>query len=339
VFCGSSPGRNHSFRDAAKTTGQALANAGVRLVYGGGRVGLMGILADEVLAAGGQVTGIIPEALWEREIAHQGLTDLRIVDTMHARKTLMAELSDGFIALPGGPGTLEEIFEQWTWSQLGIHAKPCGFLNVDGYFNPQIAMIDRMVADGFLSHTYAAMLSVETDPTVLLARMKAFRPPTTKWSGKDRTSMPAASIPIAAAIIADDSGRVLLVRKCHTSCFIQPGGKLRAGEAARDALAREVREELGCSVVNAEFLGFFAAQAANEPTHSVEAAVFDTVIDGRPRARAEIEEVAWADPSACDSLPLAPLTREHILPLFRLRRSAASRRGGLTPRIGQSDGQ
>jgi len=324
VFCGSSFGRNRSYRDAAKATGLALARAGLRLIYGGGKVGLMGALADEVLSAGGQVTGIIPHALWEREIAHQGLTELRIVESMHARKTLMAELSDAFIALPGGAGTLEEIFEQWTWSQLGIHTKPCGFLNVDGYFNPQIGMIERMVANGFLSHTYAAMLSVETDPTVLLARIQAYRPPATKWSGKDDPTNSANSIPIAAAIIADESGRVLLVRKCQTSFFMQPGGKLGAGETAQEALARELREELGCSVVSSEFLGFFAAPAANEPMHSVEAALFQVIVGGYLEARAEIEEIAWVDPSACDGLPLAPLTRDHVFPLLLLRRSAST---------------
>ena len=134
VFCGSSSGANGIYEESARATGKALVRAGLRLVYGGGRVGLMGVLADEVLAAGGQVTGVMPRALVEREIAHRGVTDLRVVETMHERKELMADLADAFIALPGGAGTLEEIFEQWTWSQLGIHAKPCGFINVNGYF-------------------------------------------------------------------------------------------------------------------------------------------------------------------------------------------------------------
>ena len=129
VFCGSSSGANGIYEESARATGKALVRAGLRLVYGGGRVGLMGVLADEVLAAGGQVTGVMPRALVEREIAHRGVTDLRVVETMHERKELMADLADAFIALPGGAGTLEEIFEQWTWSQLGIHAKPCGFIN------------------------------------------------------------------------------------------------------------------------------------------------------------------------------------------------------------------
>jgi uncharacterized protein (TIGR00730 family) len=284
-------------------------------------VGLMGILADEVLSAGGHVTGVIPRTLWEKEIAHPGLSELRVVETMHERKKLMAEMADAFIALPGGAGTLEELFEQWTWSQLGIHAKPCGLLNVDGYFNPQIVMIERMVADGFLSHAYAAMLQVESDPNVLLARLRAYRPPARKWSKNDSSTAESKAIAIAAAVITDKDGRVLLVRKLRTLFFMQPGGKLSAGETATEALTREINEELGCLVVKAEFLGFFAAPAANEPMHRVEAALFQVVISGQLKPRAEIEEIAWVDPATCSSLPLAPLTRDHVLPLLLLRRS------------------
>jgi len=142
----------------------------------------MGVLADSVVSAGGQVTGVIPRALFDREIAHMGLDELRVVESMHERKELMAALSDAFIALPGGAGTLEEIFEQWTWAQLGIHAKPCGFLNVNGYFNPLFAMVERMVAEGFLPRSFAAMLAIETDPNALLARFRTYKPPTRKWS-------------------------------------------------------------------------------------------------------------------------------------------------------------
>ncbi len=182
VFCGSHSGRQESYTEAARATGLALARAGMRLVYGGGRVGLMGVVADAVLSAGGQVTGVIPRALFEREIAHSGVADMRIVGSMHERKELMANLSDAFIALPGGAGTLEEIFEQWTWSQLGIHAKPCGFLNVNGYFDPLVAMIERMVEEGFVAPPSAAMLAVENDPDLLLARFRAYQPPIPKWS-------------------------------------------------------------------------------------------------------------------------------------------------------------
>src|SRR5579859_7096481 len=138
VFCGSSPGLSARYEEAARAMARALVRANLRLVYGGGGVGLMGVLADAVISAGGHVSGVMTRALFDREIAHQGLSELRLVNTMHQRKEAMAGLADAFVALPGGVGTLEEIFEQWTWSQLGIHAKPCGFLNVDGYFrNPQ----------------------------------------------------------------------------------------------------------------------------------------------------------------------------------------------------------
>jgi uncharacterized protein (TIGR00730 family) len=319
VFCGSGPGRDRRYEDAARATGYTLTRAKLRLIDGGGKVGLMGTLADEVLSAGGQVTGIIPRALWE--IAHEGLTDLRVVEDMHERKKLMAELSDGFIALPGGAGTLEEIFEQWTWSQLGIPAKPCGLLNVNGYFDSQLAMIERMVAEGFLSHAYAAMLLVETDPNVLLARVQAYRPPARKWSTDNSQTSPSRSIAIAAAVIQDEDGCVLLVRKSRTSFFMQPGGKLSAGETAIEALRRELKEELGCLLVSSEFLGFFSAPAANEPMHSVEAALFQVITSGELRPQAEIEEIAWIDPAASNGLPLAPLTRDQVLPLLLLRDS------------------
>jgi len=146
----------------------------------------MGVLADSVLAAGGSVTGIIPAALFEREIAHKGLTELRVVSSMHERKELMANLSDGFIALPGGAGTLEEIFEQWTWAQLGIHAKPCGFLNVNEFFAPLIAMIEHMVAEGFVAPSLASILAFETEPERLLAHFLEYQPPKRKWTTPSR---------------------------------------------------------------------------------------------------------------------------------------------------------
>ena len=182
VFCGSHSGTNPSYEAAARATAAALLRAGIHLIYGGGRVGLMGVLADAVLSNGGRVTGVMPRALVEREIAHRGLSDLRVVETMHERKELMASLADAFIALPGGAGTLEEIFEQWTWSQLGIHSKPCGFLNVNGYFSPLIAMIDHMVEEGFVASPFAATLAIERDPEALLARLREYVPPAHKWS-------------------------------------------------------------------------------------------------------------------------------------------------------------
>ena len=181
VFCGSSPGSDPTYSEAAKATGVALVCRGLQLVYGGGKVGLMGALADAVLSAGGRVVGVIPRVLADSEIAHQGLSELQVVETMHERKARMAELGEAFIALPGGAGTLEEIFEQWTWAQLGVHVKPCGFLNVKGYFDPLLEMIRRMTAEQFMRPEYASMLMVETEPERLFAKFAAYHPLTRKW--------------------------------------------------------------------------------------------------------------------------------------------------------------
>ncbi|MFP5246901.1 MAG: TIGR00730 family Rossman fold protein, partial [Thermoanaerobaculia bacterium] len=150
VFCGSNKGSDPAYLDAARNLGTLFAREGIALVYGGGSVGLMGELADAVLHAGGEVIGVIPHALWAREVGHRGLTDLRIVDTMHERKAMMADLADAFIALPGGLGTLEEIFEIWTWAQLGLHAKPVGFLDVNGFYTPLMQFLERAARERFL---------------------------------------------------------------------------------------------------------------------------------------------------------------------------------------------
>src|SRR5882757_2769460 len=168
-FCGSSAGNNQVYADAACETGTTLAQRRIALVYGGGRVGLMGVLADAALNAGGRVIGVIPQSLLEREIQHTGLSELHVTSTMHERKTKMAELADGFIALPGGAGTLEEIFEQWTWAQLGIHRKPCAFLNTNGYYNPLRKMIDHMTGEGFLRPGSAEMLVFADEPAAIVA--------------------------------------------------------------------------------------------------------------------------------------------------------------------------
>jgi len=181
VFCGSHSGANAIYESAARATAVALVRSGIRLVYGGAKVGLLGVLADTVLAAGGKVTGVIPRALVDREIAHNGLSELRVVDSMHERKAVMASLADAFIAMPGGAGTLDEIFEQWTWSQLGIHMKPCGLLNVNGYYSPLVTMIDRMVQEGFVTAASAAILAVESDPETLLMRLRDHCAPLPKW--------------------------------------------------------------------------------------------------------------------------------------------------------------
>jgi uncharacterized protein (TIGR00730 family) len=186
VFCGSSPGARPEYAHAAREMGRALAESGIGLVYGGGRVGLMGIVADAVMQAGGEVIGVIPDALMRREVGHAGVTHLRVVGSMHERKALMADLSDGFVAMPGGYGTFEEFCEVVTWSQLGIHPKPCGLLNVAGYYAPLLAMFDHAVAEGFVRPEHRAMVLEESAPAPLLALMRAFAPPSTeKWITPD----------------------------------------------------------------------------------------------------------------------------------------------------------
>jgi uncharacterized protein (TIGR00730 family) len=178
VFCGSSVGNRPEYAAAAQEVGRLLAARGIRLVYGGGNVGLMGILADAALAAGGEVIGVIPQMLVDRELAHRGVTELRIVSTMHERKALMAELSDGFLALPGGLGTFEELCEALTWSQLGIHAKPCGALNTRGYFDQLSGLLDRAVQDGFQTEANRRLLVVSDSAEELIERLERGLPET-----------------------------------------------------------------------------------------------------------------------------------------------------------------
>lgn len=176
VFCGSSPGARPEYADAARAMGRALVEGGMGLVYGGGHVGLMGIVADAVMRAGGEVIGVIPEALMRREVGHDGITDLRVVGSMHERKALMADLSDGFVAMPGGYGTFEEFCEVITWSQLGIHPKPCGLLNVAGYYGPLLALFDHAVQEGFVRTQHRALVLEDTSPAGLLEQMRHFVP-------------------------------------------------------------------------------------------------------------------------------------------------------------------
>lgn len=182
VFLGSNAGRRPAYREAAAALGTALAKAGIGLVYGGSSVGLMGVLADAALAAGGEVIGIIPQRLVDKEVAHLGLPDLRVVPSMHQRKAQMAELSDAFVALPGGAGTLEELFEVWTWAQLGNHAKPCAVLDVEGYYRRLLDFLDHTVEEGFMRREHRDMLVMAESPVELLDKLAAYRAPTvTKW--------------------------------------------------------------------------------------------------------------------------------------------------------------
>lgn len=182
VFCGSSSGGDPEFVQATKALGYYLAGNGADLVYGGGKVGLMGAIADSFLESGGKVYGVIPEHLKEKEIAHPDLTELKVVSDMHERKAAMAQMADAFVALPGGAGTLEEIFEAWTWAQLGHHSKPCAFYNINGFYNPLIEMISKMTDSGFLNSQYAEML-IHTDCSAkLLSSIKSYKAPKQKWT-------------------------------------------------------------------------------------------------------------------------------------------------------------
>jgi hypothetical protein len=192
VFCGSNAGQNPIYRAEAEKLGRLLAARGIELVYGAGNIGLMGAVADACLEAGGTVIGVIPEALMGKEVAgravdHRTLTRIEVVDSMHTRKARMAELSDGFMALPGGFGTFEEFCEILTWGQLGFHAKPMGLLNVNGFYDPLLAMFDKAVAEGFLRAQNRAMALADTDIEKLLATMTAYRPePVSKWLKEER---------------------------------------------------------------------------------------------------------------------------------------------------------
>ena len=182
VYCGSNIGTDPAYAAAAASLGQTLADRGIRLVYGGGHVGLMGVLADVVLGNGGEAYGVITRALKEREVAHSGLTSLTVVETMHERKAAMADAADAFVMLPGGYGTLDEFFEVVTWTQLGIHAKPCGVLDVAGYFAPLGTLLDGAAQAGFVRPAHRGLVLTDTDPAALLDRLAAWAPVTTdKW--------------------------------------------------------------------------------------------------------------------------------------------------------------
>ncbi|MEZ5419695.1 MAG: TIGR00730 family Rossman fold protein [Vicinamibacterales bacterium] len=182
VFCASTPGARPEYADAARAFGRALVAGGHTLVYGGGNVGLMGVVADATLAAGGEVTGVIPHALMAREIGHGGVTHLHVVDSMHERKALMADLSDAFVALPGGVGTFEELFEAITWTQLGLHRKPCGVLNVGGFYDGLLAFLDHAWTEGFIKPETRAIVVAGSDPAALLDTLLATEiPPVPRW--------------------------------------------------------------------------------------------------------------------------------------------------------------
>lgn len=183
VYCGSANGAKPVYADAARAFGRALANAGLTLVYGGGRVGLMGVIADEVIASGGRAIGVITELLYDKEVGHTGLTELHVVPDMHHRKKMMAELADAFVAMPGGAGTLEEFFEVYTWAQLGYHSKPVALYNVDAFYQPLITLLEHTVDEGFMQRTYFDALCIDAAPDALIDQLVRYRPPARdKWT-------------------------------------------------------------------------------------------------------------------------------------------------------------
>lgn len=182
VYCGSSPGRSEAYGDAARALAEALCERSIGLVYGGATVGVMGMLADRMVQLGGRVTGVMPRSLLDKEIGHPHLTEMHVVSTMHERKQLMIDLAEGFIAMPGGAGTLEEVFEVWTWGQLGFHTKPVGFLNVAGYFDRLVGFLDHAMEEQFIRPAHRSMLIVEEDPVKMLSQFSSYQAPVvSKW--------------------------------------------------------------------------------------------------------------------------------------------------------------
>jgi uncharacterized protein (TIGR00730 family) len=287
VFCGSSTGRSPVYAEAARSLGREMVKRGIGLVYGGAGVGLMGVLADSMLEGGGEVIGVIPRHLVAREIAHADVSDLRVVETMHERKALMAELGDAFVALPGGVGTLDELFESWTWAQLGLHLKPCAVLNVDGYFDSLLQLIDHTVREGFMRSEYGRTLIAEREPGALLDRIATYRPLGEKWTVD------------ALGWVRIENRRLLTVRTSGKDAFYLPGGKREPGESDLDALLREVREEVSVRLLPDTLVpvGTFRAPAHDYPPGtSVDLVCYMADFEGDIKPASEIDEMAWLGP-------------------------------------------
>jgi len=300
VFTGSADGPQQH-RIAAAGFARALAEAGVGLVYGGARVGLMGVVADAALAAGGEVIGVMPQALVDREIAHLGLTRLDVVGSMHERKARMAELASAFVALPGGAGTLEELFEAWTWGQLDLHDKPTALLDVDGFYGPLVEQLRVMTTTGYLDRRYIDALGVVQDAAGLLEFIDGYRHPGSKWVD----AQPALT---SVGWVHVRDGRLLAVRSRGMDRFYLPGGKPEPGECNEQALVREVREELGLDLSQVR-----PAFTVRAPAHGLACDTdltmhcFFAVAVGEPCAAGEVEELVWLDPN--DQSQAAPAVR------------------------------
>lgn len=276
--------------DHARRLGRVLAGAGVTVVYGGGRVGLMGALADAALAAGGAVIGVMPRHLIDAEIAHQGLSHLIEVTSMHQRKATMADLADAFCALPGGAGTLEELFEVWTWQQLGLHAKPVALLDVEGFWAPLRDLVAHLATHGYLRAVDAQALISVAEPEQLLARLQAWQPPAPKWAGEQ-------SPPTLRSVgwVHIQGGRLLTVRSGGREVFYLPGGKIEPGESDAEALAREVSEETGLDLDPGSIaaLTVIDAPAHGQAGTHLRMHCYTATARGQPAPAGEIEEIRW----------------------------------------------
>jgi uncharacterized protein (TIGR00730 family) len=318
VYCGSSTGVRPEYAAAARRLGTLLAERGLGLVYGGAQIGLMGIVADAVLAAGGEAIGVIPRQLVNAEVAHAGLTDLLVVEDMHERKMSMASLGDAFIALPGGPGTFEEIFEMWTWSQLGIHKKPLGFLNVAGFYDHLREFVLHATLEGFVRPAHTRAVAFDDDAVSLLERLLHAHVPAAKF--ETRPAEGAWIDTVAWVHVADNA--VLHVRSVGRDVFYLPGGKREIGEHDRETLARELAEELGV-MLRTETVRHLTTVVAPAHGHGDEAVVrmicYTGDVDGELVPSGEIAEMAWmtlADAPRCapaDRIVLARLADRGLL--------------------------
>jgi uncharacterized protein (TIGR00730 family) len=300
IFTGSRNGPE-SHITAAEQFARRLAEQGVGIVTGGGRVGMMGVVADAALAAGGEVIGVMPQHLVDREVAHGKLTQLEIVDDMHQRKARMTELGDAFVALPGAAGTLEELFEVWTWGQLGLHAKPSAVMNVDGFWDPLLAQLRLMTDVGYLGLEHLDALGVVADADAFLQFIASYVHPERKWV------LEAELTSVAWLCVRD--GRLLAVRSDGRDRFYLPGGKPEPGETLEQALVREVEEEVGLQLSDVRPAFTVRAPAHGQPggTH-VAMHCFYADADGAPKAAGEIAELTW----------LAHADRERAAPAVQL---------------------
>lgn len=280
VFCGSATGEGTNYRLAAQQLGQLLAERDIGIVYGGASVGTMGILADAATAAGGTVVGVIPQQLVDRELAHPALSELHVVGDMHQRKARMAELSDGFVALPGGVGTLEELFEVWTWAHLGLHDKPLALLDVAGFYAPLRQFAQHMTQEGFLPEASRDMLLIDSDPATVVDGLMRYH-----------------TAPVDVLAWAETRNNRMLAARSHgTDLFYLPGGKREPGESDVVGLAREIKEETSVRLrpETVTALPVVHAAAHGYPAGTrVRLAAFQAEGEGTPEPQGEIAELAW----------------------------------------------